>query len=264
MTRQLDLLDRFEPISLREVNEFAKLQTRKDRKYVLSATQLAQFLGALPLETQVMKIDGRVWSGYRSVYFDTPELDSYRLAATRRPQRFKARTRTYIDSGLEMVEVKTKSRRNTTVKHRRRLDPLADSTTSVIEFAGGIHEAAPYADRLEPLIVSEYRRATLAMPSEGVRVTIDAGFVCTNTHGASIRLIDAFIVETKSGGSPSSADRILWASGQRPVKISKFATGLAALRPELSSNRWNRVLRRHFNPASTSTPHNRSLVGAPA
>ena len=50
------------------------------------------------------------------------------------------------------------------------------------------------------------------------------------------------IVETKSVGAPSAADRALWAIGCRPIRISKFGTSLAVLDPELPANRWTRAL----------------------
>jgi hypothetical protein len=34
--------------------------------------------------------------------------------------------------------------------------------------------------------------------------------------------------------------------------MSKYATGLAALRPDLPANRWSAVLRRHFATPETS------------
>jgi hypothetical protein len=38
------------------------------------------------------------------------------------------------------------------------------------------------------------------------------------------------------------ADRFLWSHGHRPVRLSKFATGMALLDPALSHNRWHRTL----------------------
>ncbi|MEO8697895.1 MAG: molecular chaperone, partial [Acidimicrobiales bacterium] len=54
------------------------------------------------------------------------------------------------------------------------------------------------------------------------------------------------LVETKSTGAPTVADRVLWAAGERPVPISKFGVGMAALNPGLPANKWNRTLRRYF------------------
>ena len=53
------------------------------------------------------------------------------------------------------------------------------------------------------------------------------------------------VVETKSAAA-SPMDRLLWSRGVRPTRISKYATGLAALDPALPHNRWSRTLRRHF------------------
>ena len=39
---------------------------------------------------------------------------------------------------------------------------------------------------------------------------------------------------------------LLWAAGNRPVTISKFGVGMAALHPQLPANKWNRTLRRYF------------------
>ena len=60
------------------------------------------------------------------------------------------------------------------------------------------------------------------------------------------------VVETKAGATPSAVDRLLWAAGHRPVRLSKFATGLALLHPDLPANRWHRTLRR-LDPTPTPT-----------
>ena len=54
------------------------------------------------------------------------------------------------------------------------------------------------------------------------------------------------IVETKSPAAATATDRWFWARGYRPVRLSKYAVGLAALLPELPANRWARTLRRWY------------------
>ena len=58
----------------------------------------------------MLQIDRRRSFDYESVYFDTPDLSTYRAHVQRRRLRFKARTRTYTDSGLCMFEVKLTGR----------------------------------------------------------------------------------------------------------------------------------------------------------
>ncbi len=244
----------FLPIDLESIDRFAKLRTRKDRKYILTADELETLLASLPSDTRVLEIDGRRWFRYESAYFDTAGLDSYRLAASRRPGRFKVRTRHYLDSGVEMAEVKTKSRRGQTIKRRTALSDTRPVAEQVRRFASEFAESAPYADSLEAVLTSRYRRCTLAFPGEGVRVTIDADYDCMDTSGETTGLVDRFIVETKTDGAASSVDRLLWKWGHRPERISKYATGLAAINVELPANRWNRVLKRHFGEARQRTP----------
>ena len=80
----------------------------------------------------------------------------------------------------------------------------------------------------------------------GARYTVDRGLECTEPGGTAIGL-DEVIIETKSDGPPSPIDRWLWKHGVRPVRISKYCTALAAMRPELPANKWHRTLARHFH-----------------
>ena len=91
-----------------------------------------------------------------------------------------------------------------------------------------------------------YRRTTLVDLDDVARVTIDADLRFADWNHCRSRLADRFILETKSTGSPSATERALWSTGIRPDKISKSATGLAALHPELPANKWHRTLQRHF------------------
>ena len=107
-----------DPIGLDELLGLAELQTRVDRKYFVPAALFRQLIAELSEELRVLEIGGRRTFGYESVYFDTPQLTTYRAHLQRRRQRFKARTRTYTDSGLCMFEVKLTGARGETVKQR--------------------------------------------------------------------------------------------------------------------------------------------------
>ena len=94
---------RLAPISLEELNAAASLLTRIDRKYLVTqdvAHQLVSTLATQEGAPTVLSIGGRTSFSYASTYFDTPELDSYMQAATKRRRRFKVRTRSYVDSDL--------------------------------------------------------------------------------------------------------------------------------------------------------------------
>lgn len=242
-----------DPIGLDELTERAGLLTRIDRKYLVPAEQLDQVLDLLPGTTRVLQIGDHRQFGYRSVYFDTADLMAYRLTALRRRRRFKIRTRSYLDSGLHLLEVKTRGPRGTTVKQRV---PYAGDGEQLHRqdkaeaFAALRHTgaAAPVsADQLQPTLITNYHRATLFLPQSRSRVTIDTELTWTLPDGSrSIQLEGYAVVETKSPGAAAEMDRSLWGHQLRPCSISKFGTGLAALRPELPAHRWHPVMNHHL------------------
>ena len=85
--------------------------------------------------------------------------------------------------------------------------------------------------------------STLLLPDGGSRLTIDTDLEWRlDGSTGQQRLEGVVIVETKSASHACAADRLLWRSHHRPTAISKFATGMAALRPDLPRNRWHRLL----------------------
>ena len=99
------------PTGLDEVSARVELLTRVDRKYFVPVETFREFTALLEDEFAVLDIDGRRMFGYESVYFDTPDLATYRAHLQGRRRRFKLRTRTYVDSGACMLEVKLKGPR---------------------------------------------------------------------------------------------------------------------------------------------------------
>ena len=115
--------DHLAPTSLAELNSAAGLLTRVDRKYLVPLERAQELVGGLTSEARVLDIDGRRRFSYASTYFDTPGLEAFMLTARKRRRRFKVRTRTYLDTGLCFLEVKTRGARGTTVKRRMGYHP---------------------------------------------------------------------------------------------------------------------------------------------
>jgi len=70
------------------------------------------------------------------------------------------------------------------------------------------------------------------------------------------------VVETKNPATPSPADRALWDAGHRPARISKYATGMALLHPELPANRWYRTLTHELPDLFGTDRSNLESIGA--
>jgi hypothetical protein len=239
-----DRLALLPPVPLAELDAQAALLTRRDRKYLVPMVVVERLVAELADQVRVLEIDGRRQFRYESVYFDTPEHVSYLTSARRRPHRFKVRTRAYLDTGRCVLEVKTRDARGRTVKtqhdkdlaRRDRLDPHDRAVV------GGYPEIGIAGRALEPAVTTRYTRATLLLGSAGARATIDTQVTAVAPDGRAAHLSGMAIVESKSAGAPSPVDRLLWSLGHRPIKVSKFGTGLAALFPELPSNKWHRAL----------------------
>ena len=247
-----------QPISLDELNETAAMMTRVDRKYLVPLTRLDGVLDDLGASTRVLEIDGQRASEYESVYFDTDDLESYLAAARKRRRRFKVRTRTYVDSEQCYLEVKTRGGRSLTVKER--VEHPVDERSSLESDGGYVDFALAEAgiegvesNEMRPSMVTRYRRTTLFVAEGNSRATIDTSLSWSIPGGETISTPGLVVVETKSGSTPSPVDRVLWLHGHRPANISKYGTGMAAMRPDLPSNKWRRVLNTQLLPAIAHT-----------
>ena len=273
------------PTSLAELNSAAGLLTRVDRKYLVPLERAQELVSGLISDARVLDIDGRRRFSYASTYFDTPGLEAFILTARKRRRRFKVRTRTYLDSGLCFLEVKTRGARATTVKRRmgyhpddasRLTGPGRAFVAACLASAGvtGPAAARDVAAALRPVLATTYERTTLHLPEAEARATIDtaltwrrltpggrarsAGVAGTPQAlrpayltaaidgGEPVAVAGVAVVETKNPATPSPADRALWDAGHRPARISKYATGMALLYANLPTNRWNRTIKRNL------------------
>lgn len=245
-------------ISLAEVNERAELLARFDRSYLVPVPVFLDMAARLTAPGRpggpfrVLTIDGRRAFRYHSVYYDTPGLRSFHDHRQGRRLRFKIRERVYQDSGERQFEIKLKGRRGDTVKHRR---PLTGKDTPLDAphrafLAETLHRSygidAPA--ELRPSLSTDYLRTTLV--ADGERITCDVGLVCDDLRAARTVRCDTglVLVETKSAGHLTDADRILHDAGLRPAVFTKYCGALAALQPALPANRWRRAARRAFRP----------------
>lgn len=244
-------------VELPELLEAAELLTRSDRKYVVDESLVPELVARLDPSIRALEIDGARTFRYESMYFDTPDLVCFHEAARGRPNRFKVRTRAYLDSDSCSLEVKARDHRGNTVKERieHAIEQRAELTDSGREFVSGYEHPGHHVARLEPTLWTVYRRATLLL-SVDTRTTIDTGLTFVTPDGRTIAADRWAIIESKSMGKPTVVDRLLWQMGHRPISFSKYAVGMSVLYPELPAHRWNRPLRDVFDwqPASHPLP----------
>lgn len=253
-----------QPIGLDEVIAEAALQTRVDRKFLLTPEEFTALAERLGEDFRIMEIDGLRTFRYESVYFDTEDFEQYRAHRQGRRRRYKVRSRTYADTGLSMFEIKTKGLRGATVKHRieQEMDDAGRLTGDSLKFLDEVvaREYGEDVPRLAPVLDSSYVRGTFVNPLDGERVTCDVELHYANDE-QQIDGPDLIVVETKSADGRGVSDQALADLGIRPVSMSKYCIGIALLNPQLPANKWSRLLHQRFEaPQNARGPRSRGTV----
>lgn len=267
-----EAFDTLPSISLSDLEEKAALLKRTDRKYLVpreKVVELVSYLGGQG--ASVLRIEGSSHFSYLSYYFDTPNYELYRAAATARRRRFKLRSRIYMDSGLHYLELKTKNGRKQTVKDRFRLEDVQANSYRAAdgvrgEYRGDVLMQSEVRDWLIATMIKRevaqdtsealrmicslrcssrtvYTRSTLRTPEDS-RITIDQNLVLSGPNGSGGMRVPHVVVETKSAGKISKADKWLWNRSIRPERVSKYAIGVAVNNPDLAAHRWHSTMKK--------------------
>jgi len=111
------ILDQFKPIHLNEMQRVALLK-RVEVKYTLPDMLLPQILNTLNEHYDVVEVLGQRLNRYRTLYFDTDNFALYRRHHMGAADRYKIRSRTYVDSDSSFLEVKHKTNKKRVIKSR--------------------------------------------------------------------------------------------------------------------------------------------------
>lgn len=231
-----------QPIGLDELG-LSNLQDRIDTKFLISATELPSLLEALTVAYRVLDINGVRLHGYQTLYFDTPGFDLYQAQHSGRPDRYKVRSRRYVETRQAFLEVKHKNGRNRTIKNRIATGTLlTDLDAEATAFISG---HLPFPGELEPKLWNRFSRITLVHVSEPERLTLDLnvsfgkelittafpGVVVAELKQAVLNRGSAFLNEARSRGI-------------RATGFSKYCIGAAVLHDDLKHNRFKPELLR--------------------
>jgi len=229
------LMGRFDPISLKEMDGVALLN-RTDTKYVMRTSQLQQALAQLTTRYRVLTIANQRLNHYQTVYFDTPDLALYTRHHDGAKNRYKVRSREYVDSHLSFLEVKFKTNKNRTIKSRMQTPDV------VTEFDAGtasfVHDHCPNDPALlGPKLWNQFIRITLVSKQSVERLTLDINLEFQREE-ARVGLPGIAIAEVKQEGFDRQSDFIQQMRGMsvRPSGFSKYCMGVASLYDEVKKN----------------------------
>ena len=232
--RQLPGAELLQPVGLEPLDAAAALRRRFDAKYLVPRDAVAELFERLRPTHRVLEVDGLRSFEYRTTYFDTAELATFRDHVQGRRRRLKARVRLYVELGHCFFELKLREARNCTVKRRLAHDPaLPRSLTaeSVAALQGWVEAAygRPAPGPLGPVLEVDFRRTTLAALDRGERLTVDVDVGMRASSGDRCGHLDGdfALVESKSPRGVALATRELNLVGARRLEgMSKYCLGV--------------------------------------
>ena len=250
------ILSTYQPITLDEMSGI-KLMNRTDTKFVTTVDRLRLLLTMAHDDYRAQEIDGKRQALYYTAYFDTPDNNMYLVHQNGHAGRQKLRIRSYVDSGLNYLEVKTKNNRGRTKKKRVDMvdfDPLHPDHG--IRFLRQDDQYVAYDNflrkhlRYDPTILSEqmennFHRITLVNKAKTERLTIDTDLCFHNLKtGNDADLTGLVIIELKRDGlHPSPILGMLRELRIKPSGFSKYCMGSALTDQSLKRNNFKERLR---------------------
>lgn len=250
-----DILTNYQPITLEEMSGI-RLMNRTDTKFVTNIAMLRKLLKLAVWQYRAQEIDGKRLARYYTMYFDTPDMQMYTCHHSGHANRQKLRIRSYVDSGLNFLEVKTKNNHKRTRKKRTTMfdfDPLAPARNIAFdshddnfkEYDSFLRENLWYKPEImEEAIENRFNRITLVNNNKTERLTIDTDLCFHNIHtGNDCSLPELAIIELKRDGLvPSPILSLLNELRIKPLGFSKYCIGTALTNPDIRQNRFKQRL----------------------
>lgn len=245
----VDALARFSDISLEETNKSAQMLKRIDNKYVVGRSALLSVLDELQEEFKILRIEHRGIFSYKSCYFDDNGL-CFKEHQQGKRQRFKVRTRLYVESDKAYFEVKLKGKRGQTDKSRQKCDQfyayaVDDEQQEMLRKLYKESYGKEFRFTMRPALHVTYNRFTLVSAQGGERVTVDFNLGFSTPCGKRAQIGNDFIIiETKSADGRGRSDRVLKRNRIRQAEgCSKYCIGMALVGEVRKYNKFRSIVK---------------------
>ena len=231
-----DLLQYLEPITLEQMSSI-RLMNRTDTKFVTNKENLARLLELAQGKYYAQFNNESRVANYMTTYWDTDNHRFFLEHHNGRAPRQKVRVRTYMDSDLTFLEVKTKNNHGRTKKKRVEV-PSQDIDVQGTngEFVEGlVHQGL---NEMHPTVRNQFRRITLVNYEKTERLTIDYDVHFHNMEtGTDANVGPLVIIELKRDGNVySPVLDILRILRIKPSGFSKYCIGSVMTNKKLKKN----------------------------
>ena len=231
-----DLLQYLEPITLEQMSSI-RLMNRTDTKFVTNKENLARLLELAQGKYYAQFNNESRVANYMTTYWDTDNHRFFLEHHNGRAPRQKVRVRTYMDSDLTFLEVKTKNNHGRTKKKRVEV-PSQDIDVQGTngEFVEGlVHQGL---NEMHPTVRNQFHRITLVNYEKTERLTIDYDVQFHNMEtGTDANVGPLVIIELKRDGNVySPVLDILRVLRIKPSGFSKYCIGSVMTNKKLKQN----------------------------
>ena len=217
------------------------LMDRVDTKYIFNIQLLPFYLNLIKANYRVLEINNYRMVNYQSLYFDTQDFQLYQQHHCGKINRYKIRSRKYVESDLNFFEIKLKSNKGRTIKNRINYqqtdEVIKDKAQEFLENKTSL-TAANYSS----VMWINYTRITLANRFSAERVTIDTN-LHFKTKDAEKKIYNLVIAEVKQEKSMQSAFVLLMKDNHiREGFMSKYCFGISSLVEGIRKNNFKQQL----------------------
>lgn len=215
--------------------EEVKLLDRTDTKYVFSRKDLPALLSNIQSHYKLLEINGNLIANYRTVYYDTANLDLYLLHHHGANNRYKVRHRTYADTQTGFLELKFTTNKGRTVKERIKQQEAKPSWSA--EAGKFLSTHLPFNPNLLQISMGvNYRRITLVAKNAQERLTIDTNLelLYGAIHQKIPNLVIAEVKQARRMKTPVLS--YFKKTGISSESLSKYCLAVNTMRPEIKKN----------------------------
>lgn len=237
-----ELLTKLQPITLEEMMDI-RLMNRTDTKFVTNKEKLVRLLELAEGKYYAQFTEGSKIANYMTTYWDTDDYRFYMEHHNGRAPRQKVRVRTYLDSDITFLEIKTKNNHGRTKKKR------VEVPCQQITGEGGNEEFLrervhlSLAD-IHPTVRNRFHRITLVNYGKTERLTIDYDVCFHNMETEQDANVGPLvIIELKRDGNVySPVLDILRQLRIKPSGFSKYCIGSVMTNKGLKQNLFKQKL----------------------
>ena len=230
-----NILVGFDPIRLRDLDN-KSLMDRVDTKFMIDSHVFPRILMNLKSDYYALDINQRRINLYETLYFDTAHQDLYLSHHNGQLNRYKVRSRQYVNSHLSFLEVKYKNNKKRTIKNRIKISDFNQGfKKQELEF---LKDFCPFdPSQLQPCLWNTFYRITLVSKETIERLTLDFSLEFSNKYGR-VLLPNLVIAEVKQEGFSTDSVFIqeMRLNDIRLGGFSKYCMGTALLDKKIKTN----------------------------